>query len=249
MGNGTLLERAILRPVAVSTTYTARPFDLIIADCSGGSFTVTLPTGHAPGDPIGIRLDVGSSPVANTVTLARDGSNTIDGATSVILFVVGDYLEVAWTGSKWTRVIDRLQPHVAIMHNTAAQSISGTLGTTTLAFDTEDFDNAGIFDLTSDTATIRRAGNYEMKLRIRTSAAMDDNEVVYAWILVGSSTVSIDSDISAGASQILVAQPSILMPLAASDVVTFQATSNEGAVVPLITTVDGWTMASICERR
>ena len=75
-------------PVAIkTTTYTIVATDgLILADATGGAFTVTLPTavGNAGQQFIVKRISTG----ANVLTIATTGAQTIDGAAT--------YLPVAW---------------------------------------------------------------------------------------------------------------------------------------------------------
>ena len=63
-------------------TYTADSNDdVLMADVSGGGFTITLPSVAAKaGHVIRVKLVVAGG---NTLTVARAGSDTIDGATSV----------------------------------------------------------------------------------------------------------------------------------------------------------------------
>lgn len=64
--------------VAVSTTYQATAFDRVInADTTGGGFTITLPQA-TPGRTVLIQ----STGHANTLTVARGGSDTINGAAT-----------------------------------------------------------------------------------------------------------------------------------------------------------------------
>jgi hypothetical protein len=60
--------------------------DIIFADASGGSFTLTMPAANAAGANFspGIRIKRIDSSV-NTVTVARAGADTIDGATTYVL--------------------------------------------------------------------------------------------------------------------------------------------------------------------
>ena len=72
------MQRTQGRLVSSATTLTAGD-DLVLVDTTGGSVTVTLPSAeqHA-----GKRFDVKKMTAANTCTVQRSGSDTIDGGTS-----------------------------------------------------------------------------------------------------------------------------------------------------------------------
>jgi hypothetical protein len=90
LGGSETVSLAIFNPTAVKTgTYTASPNDLVVCDCSGGSFTVTLPAAPADKTVIGVKLvNVGSG--SNSVTVACGGLDVIDkagGSTTTSLTV------------------------------------------------------------------------------------------------------------------------------------------------------------------
>lgn len=243
--NGTLLERAILRPVAKSTTYTARPFDLVYADVSGGSFTVTLPSAHAPGDIVGIKLDTPTLP--NTVTLARDGSNTIEGATSIVLYVDSDYLEVVWTGSTWLIAVDARIKHFAKMYNSVAQNVaSGSI--VPMVFDTAPNNNAGLASITSDNFTIRRAGAYRVKTYAN-CPNLDDGEVLGLLIYNNGASIENQGEWSPGTDKTVDVITSWEGSLAAADVITIQIFQNEGGAQNLGNATDTVAWATVEELR
>lgn len=67
----------------VTTTYTATALDeLVLADASGGAFTVTLPRAEDGTKRLTIKRTSGG---VNAVTIAPQGSDTIEGAASVSL--------------------------------------------------------------------------------------------------------------------------------------------------------------------
>jgi hypothetical protein len=88
-------------PVTIRTAaYTADGKDfLILANAAGGAFSVTLPlASRVKGMAVTIkRLNSG----ANAVTIARSGSDTIDGAASVSLSAQYASRTVASDGSAW----------------------------------------------------------------------------------------------------------------------------------------------------
>jgi hypothetical protein len=82
---------------AQSAAYTASVGDFVLADASGGAFTVTLPAPST--DAIVGCKKVDSS--SNAVTVSQNGSETIDGATTQSLGTQYDVLEVISDGTDW----------------------------------------------------------------------------------------------------------------------------------------------------
>lgn len=83
----------------VTTTYTMAPRDrVILADGTGGAFTVTLPT--AVGRKGQQSLTVKRTSAAGNITIASAGG-TIDGATTVTLAAQYALREVISDGANW----------------------------------------------------------------------------------------------------------------------------------------------------
>lgn len=83
----------------VSTTYTAAARDNLVANTSGGSFTITLPASPSLGDEITIAD--GASFSTNPLTVARNGS-TIEGlAENMVLDVSGIRTNFVYSGGTW----------------------------------------------------------------------------------------------------------------------------------------------------
>jgi len=73
--------------------------DLVLVDATGGNITVTLPSATIqPGKQIDIKK-IDSS--ANIVTIATDGSETIDGTSTAVLSSQHDSVTVASDASNW----------------------------------------------------------------------------------------------------------------------------------------------------
>ena len=84
---------------AVDATYTILSTDdTVIGDASSLAFTATLPT--AVGIP-GKRYTIKRISASNNVTLAGDGSETIDGAATKALTTQYAFLTVQSDGTEW----------------------------------------------------------------------------------------------------------------------------------------------------
>jgi hypothetical protein len=85
--------------VKKTTTYTASNGDQLIADTSGGSFTITLPSSPTEGDSI--KFADGNDWSLNGLTVARNGSTIEQLSDDFILDVKGIVVEFVYDGSTW----------------------------------------------------------------------------------------------------------------------------------------------------
>ena len=90
----------------VSANFNASVNDRILADSSGGAFTITLPANGTLllNDTIQI-IDVGSSMTTNKVTIARNSSKIQGLNEDLVLDVNGSVITLTYTGSNYGWVI------------------------------------------------------------------------------------------------------------------------------------------------
>lgn len=86
-----------INPVVKSAAYTAADHDVVLANATGGAFTVTLPT-PTNGAHVMVKKTDAS---ANAVTVAHAGAETIDGAASVALATQWARTELISDGTNW----------------------------------------------------------------------------------------------------------------------------------------------------
>jgi hypothetical protein len=84
-------------PRTVTTTTTAAPGDVLLADATGGAFTVNLPPAAGRGTIIVKRINTG----ANAVTIDASGSEQIDGALTLALTVAEQSATLVSNGTAW----------------------------------------------------------------------------------------------------------------------------------------------------
>jgi hypothetical protein len=99
---GSILHR---RPKTVTTTYTALYTDQdILADATGGAFTITLPPAAAtPGKYYWIKRTSAS----NNVTIDGNASETIDGAATKVLSTNNAAVEIVSDGTNWRIISEK----------------------------------------------------------------------------------------------------------------------------------------------
>ena len=86
--------------VAKTTTYTTQNLEGVLADTSGGAFTVNLPASPSAGEQV-IIADSGGAFGSNNLTTGRNGS-TIDGtAADLDLDIDGVSVQFVYDGSTW----------------------------------------------------------------------------------------------------------------------------------------------------
>jgi hypothetical protein len=90
----------LLATVAKSSAYTVAASDvLVIADASGGAFTITLPTAVGIDGKVYRVKKIDSS--SNTVTVDADGSETIDGGTTATIATQYEAITIVSDGTEW----------------------------------------------------------------------------------------------------------------------------------------------------
>ena len=101
--HGIITDRSVAAKTGAYTVTTADNGKLITGDASGGDFTITLPAAATAGGTFEVTINnIGSS---GTVTVDGDGSETIDGSTTLILNHQYDSYLLRCDGTVWHTVI------------------------------------------------------------------------------------------------------------------------------------------------
>jgi Ran-binding protein 9/10 len=90
----------------VSSAFNASVNDRILANSSGGAFTITLPANGSLllNDTIQI-MDVGGSAGSNNITISRNGSKIQGLSENLVMDVNGSILTLTYTGSNYGWIV------------------------------------------------------------------------------------------------------------------------------------------------
>lgn len=194
-------------------------------DVSGASFTATLPAASGNAGLVQ-EFKLTTAPGGNTLTIDGNASETIDGATTLVLYVLNEAVTLLCDGSNWKIISDERIPHRCLLTNSAAQTISNST-LTIVTFDTETFDSYGMHSTSSNTGRINilRTGQYWVYAFVVFASATTGLRQVY-FKVNGSYTQSTIFPISAG-SETQVYMP-VLVNLTAGDYVECVVWHNNG---------------------
>jgi hypothetical protein len=221
-----------LKTTAITSATTLdNTHNIVLASDASGSFTITLPAAASNTGRTYYIKKTNSS--ANAITLDGNASETIDGATTLVLYVQYDAVRIVCDGSNWFVINDELKPHNCKLTRAAAQSISNTTWTS-IAFDGEDYDIGSIGDYTTnDRVDIRRAGKYMVIAFSRMAAGIDDQEYLVGEVRKNGSAVMdpVAYTSAAGTNETPSILISTVLDCAAGDYIDFMLWHNEGAAV------------------
>jgi hypothetical protein len=140
--------------------YTAAYFDFVLADSSGGSFTITLPTASGyKGVPIKVKA-INSGPTTNPITIDTTGGETIDGAASRQITAAFGELEFISDGDEW--FITNLDGTTSSLVKDLRQSITAdvTVGNTIAETALATFNIGANQLVVGDIVTVRGMGRF-----------------------------------------------------------------------------------------
>src|SRR5690606_8347184 len=138
-----------------STSVTLGAGDATLICTNTSNATVSLPS--AADVPFQIYTIKKGADNTATVTITPDGSETIDGADSYVLYVVGDYVAIHSDGSNWHVIGGYLAPHSCLLVMGEPQEGVAHSTATKILSDTAAADNAGLADIANSRAIIRQA--------------------------------------------------------------------------------------------
>ena len=100
VGTGTLSGVGGLEYVVKTANYTASSLEGVLADTSGGAFTVTLPASPGTGAQVVI-ADSGNAWGTNNLTIGRNGSTIDSVAEDLVCDITGASIQLVYDGATW----------------------------------------------------------------------------------------------------------------------------------------------------
>lgn len=163
---------------------------------------------------------------ANTVTIDGSGIEKIDGQNTIVLYLLYDSITIQSDGTGWQIISDNRKAHTTRLRRNTTQAIAGTGAAVQVQFDTVDFDEAALADVTTNfDITIKRAGKYGFHAAWQSGGSPTVHQ---CWIYLNGSAV--ENDVmtqSVGAT--MSNQVTFTFPLAVGDKITLRVAQNTGS--------------------
>lgn len=174
-----------LAHTTVTTTTTLnQTHNVVLASDASGDFTITLPAAASNSGKVYYIKKTNSS--ENEITIDGNGGETIDGATTVVLYVQYDAIRILCDGSNWHIIDDERIPHSCSLRRNSGQTISNTTATY-IDFNSEDFDVGGIGDpSTNYRIDIKRAGKYLISGYLSQTGLGDQKSLIIRIVVNGT---------------------------------------------------------------
>jgi hypothetical protein len=225
---------SVLAQSTKTTTYTLTTTDqIILADASGGAFTLTLPAASGNTGLTFYITKIDSS--TNIVTIDGNSSETIDGTTTKLLGSQYDSIVITCNGSNWFSVSKDYD--IATRCKTAAGQSIPNATDTVVDFGTKDFDtHNAVTTGASWKFTAPEAGKYLVEAMIKFTSGGGWASGETATIKIrknGSSQKDVENTQQAGHSNSVVIVATDTVSLAATDYIEIVARQNSGASLSL----------------
>lgn len=205
-----------------------------IVECSNSSdITIDLPPAHLMGGRVVTIKKTGNN--TNTVTIDADGSDSIEGEPSIVLYVRYDFITIYSNGTVWQMMADGRIAHRAGMFSGTAQSIANATAYVQIEFDELDYDTGGLVDVANHRFVIKREGRYLVICNARLPG-IDDTEEFQLVLFLNGGGVTYDVRYSSATDQLPVATVLAIMNCGAGAVVTAGIYHTEGAAINTETT-------------
>ena len=149
----------ILAVSSKTTTYTAATSDdLLLVSGASASWTLTLFTAVGNTGKV-LKIKRTDNTIANTVTVDGNGSETIDGSTTVVLCLKYQDLEIVSDGTNW-QILNHFIPTVAA--SAKSSSVVSSSSGAALVIGTSIFDTTSSYNTGTGVYTIPIASKYEI---------------------------------------------------------------------------------------
>lgn len=225
---GTFPHLANSKIAVVSSTSTA-PYYADQIECDNSSnITLSLyPANLMRGRVLTIKK-TGNN--ANTITIDPDGSDSIDGASTIVLYVRYDSITIYSNGTNWQIVTDARFKHSCKINRAASQPNITHATVHPIQMDTTILDTGGLAELGSYGIRIKRAGTYLIASTIRFQG-MGDTTQVQTRMNNNGAIFALNIAYSPAAAAIVYAKDLTTESLAANDLMTFSTYQTSGGTL------------------
>ena len=235
------------------TVTTGDEGDMVLCDATSGAFTVTLPAAATAGDGFAVRIKKTDSST-NIVTVDGNGSETIDGATTYLLYNQYDSVHMVCDGSNWhVQTIGQQLPDCSGMM--IGQSTNNATATTITALDTyypiagtwTSINARGITQtLGTGTSTVAKGGDYIVSADLSIISSRSTVIITGGWLVNGSlQGPRIRHKLGTGSDVVALNLYTKLTGLSASDTIQFGLTmlTGEGGTAGDTVTVENGSIS------
>jgi len=214
-----LLSTLTAAEIAVTGAVTATISRMHVCTGTSANYTVTLPTAVGnTGKLIGFRM-AGIAALSKLVTLDGNGSETIDGSTTRIMWAQESAILLS-DGANWFKIAGKTLPMMAAMHLSTDQTGVVPSTTTKINVDTSDVNNTGqMTDTSGFEIDILRPALYACSGTVRCNAPPGTG-ITAPGVAKNATSFSNISIITAPAATAVATYASGIVTAAAGDVIT-----------------------------
>lgn len=199
--------------------------DLILCNNSS-DITVSLPAASGMTGRCFQIKKIGNN--SNTVTVDPNSTETIDGSSTIVLFIRYDFIEIYSDGTNWQVIGDGRFKHAARMTKTGSQSVSAG-GYAKITLDVSGLDATGtMVDTTNNYIVVKRTGTYFCVAAVRFQS-FADGKFAQAAIDVSGGQVSYASYDASFTNSIVFPKDSTVLSLTAGNQVSLYAYNGDSS--------------------
>jgi len=218
LASTTLSAESAVATITADTTLDATHSTVLCNNSS--NITVTLPAAASHTGRRYTIKKVGNN--TNTVTIDGNSSETLDGATTVLLYVRYDAVAIQSDGTNWVIVADGRKAMSSRQRRAAAQSIPSGAGTQ-VGFDTTDHDVGGM--AATGQVVTKRAGRYVITMSWQSGGSPTIHQ---CWIYKNGSFIENGVFTDATAGSTFSNSVAATLDLAAGDTIDMYVFQNTG---------------------
>ena len=141
-----------------------------------------------------------SDSTSGTLTIDANSTETIDGATTLVLYKQYDYAIIMCTGSAFVVLSKVLTPPKFSAYQSSAQTALARITDHKITFTTEEFDSHGWYDTSTSRFTPLLAGKYWVMVSIGSTAGGTDGQYWLARIYKNGALAKAGNAFPAGAA-------------------------------------------------